>query len=1566
MKIIKITLLFILILTISQLGLKVFPQQQNTITNKQGGICFRVDDVQLANRWSEFISVFRKYDYKATFALNLGSMLLYFPSSYVDTLLKMQSEGHEIMDHTPDHRTHYLINIKDTNYYSGREGVDHISRDTVCLRWDSARTTTFINEGLIDIDGNTVISRTAGDLYDIDGLNFIYAIYVPDINKIFRVGNIRNRVRTDVDTLTITSFWDERVNIGTLSGVQYHKLAMYDVRMSDSAIYLLADRSRQLFNQLNLTLPKTWIQTGGPTPQFYREELKRVLEPNFSYTAGATYPNRSLKGFNEYNPNDDKQFGMQWEDFRDDIWTLQRNKEVIADRLARHYVSIGASHFDRGGSLLGGWTGYLGRVDSLLMWCKENNIPVMTYAEWSDILYKTAQDPNINIFPKLNVDLDKNNIPDGYYTTLPGYTDGVWDTTDGVAESGFKSYRLNRTGSIAFINDLAGLEKGSNDFYIWTKGSSGSVITVYFIFPELGNQTTTFTFPASTSEWTKYDLSQSTNGNTSLNIPENVSYADIRISCTSYGGGWIGISGMSLKKKQDQYTIFVTQNDHGTISPGTITLDRGSNQTFLITPENGYYVDSVFVDNVYIPDSTTSYTFTNITDNHTIYAKFKILTYTINATAIGNGTIIPAGTITVNHGDNQTFTTSPADGFHVDSILVDGIKVDSLNSYTFINVIAPHTITAYFSINKYTINASAGPNGAISPSGVITVNHGDDTTFTFTPDFGYYVDSVFVDNIYIPDSTTSYTFTNITDNHTIYAKFKILTYTINATAIGNGTIIPSGTITVNHGDNQNFTTAPADGFHVDSILVDGIRVDSLNSYTFINVIAPHTITAYFSINKYTITASAGPNGAISPSGVITVNHGDDTTFTFTPDFGYHVDSIFVDNVYIPDSITQYTFTNITDNHTIYVNFGEDNKIGTISGIVYHDLNLDSSWNNNEPGLEGCLVTLYNDGKIVDSVLTDAAGHFTFQNLPIGIYTIRERLLEGWKHASPPSGEYQDIVVSNNQIISINFGNFQEGQYIRIPISIYDQTKTPTLTIMFGVRIGAAFGIWGIDPSATEVDKYEGERELPPIAPQFIDARFINPEQSSNLFGNGSWNDVRGFTDVIQVDTYKVQITPGNSGYPITLRWQKETIENSYYGEVILNDLHGTIVDMKSTDSLVITSDNISNVLIIANQPKIKYLFKKGWNLVSLPKRTDTSEINSIFKQSNNYAYAFDPNIGYVLKGKLNPGIGYWLNFIAPQESVYIAGDERLSDTINVVEGWNLIGSLSKVMSVSEVMTDPSGIIESDFFKYDAGYSVANYLEPFSGYWIKVSNAGKLILNTNGLSKNSTDNSRISDRDEKIIKIKIRDSEGSEGTLTLALKDEKSRNYKLREIPPLPPDNIFDVRFKSNTLNEIIEENCEKEFPVLISTDKYPLTIRWEKKYQQFNFSLKINDQIIVIDEDGVVNIADSVFKISIIVRPVNEIITEYRLDQNYPNPFNPITTIRYYLPVRSNVTLKVYDILGQNLATLVEEVQDAGVRDIKWDAGSFSSSIYFYRLEATDVNDPTRSYTYMRKMLVIK
>ncbi len=70
------------------------------------------------------------------------------------------------------------------------------------------------------------------------------------------------------------------------------------------------------------------------------------------------------------------------------------------------------------------------------------------------------------------------------------------------------------------------------------------------------------------------------------------------------------------------------------------------------------------------------------------------------------------------------------------------------------------------------------------------------------------------------------------------------------------------------------------------------------------------------------------------------------------------------------------------------------------------------------------------------------------------------------------------------------------------------------------------------------------------------------------------------------------------------------------------------------------------------------------------------------------------------------------------------------------------------------------------------------------------------------------------------------------------------------------------------------------------------------------------------------------------------------LHQNYPNPFNPSTTIRYELPRRSQVILKIFNLLGQEVATLVNEQKGAGRYQARWDASRFSSSIYFYRLNA--------------------
>lgn len=82
--------------------------------------------------------------------------------------------------------------------------------------------------------------------------------------------------------------------------------------------------------------------------------------------------------------------------------------------------------------------------------------------------------------------------------------------------------------------------------------------------------------------------------------------------------------------------------------------------------------------------------------------------------------------------------------------------------------------------------------------------------------------------------------------------------------------------------------------------------------------------------------------------------------------------------------------------------------------------------------------------------------------------------------------------------------------------------------------------------------------------------------------------------------------------------------------------------------------------------------------------------------------------------------------------------------------------------------------------------------------------------------------------------------------------------------------------------------------------------------------------------------------------PAGVIPGRYGLDQNFPNPFNPSTVIRYHLPADARVTLKVYDILGREIATLVEGLMPAGSHSVTWNASSYGSGVYFARLSASD------------------
>lgn len=86
---------------------------------------------------------------------------------------------------------------------------------------------------------------------------------------------------------------------------------------------------------------------------------------------------------------------------------------------------------------------------------------------------------------------------------------------------------------------------------------------------------------------------------------------------------------------------------------------------------------------------------------------------------------------------------------------------------------------------------------------------------------------------------------------------------------------------------------------------------------------------------------------------------------------------------------------------------------------------------------------------------------------------------------------------------------------------------------------------------------------------------------------------------------------------------------------------------------------------------------------------------------------------------------------------------------------------------------------------------------------------------------------------------------------------------------------------------------------------------------------------------------------------------DYALHQNYPNPFNPATIITFGVPVKSQVSLRVFNSIGELVALLVNEEKPAGRYEVEFDGGSLSSGVYFYRLKAGE-------YTSVKKMILIR
>ncbi|MFZ0929600.1 MAG: hypothetical protein WAN11_13430 [Syntrophobacteraceae bacterium] len=221
--------------------------------------------------------------------------------------------------------------------------------------------------------------------------------------------------------------------------------------------------------------------------------------------------------------------------------------------------------------------------------------------------------------------------------------------------------------------------------------------------------------------------------------------------------------------------------------------------------------------------------------------------YTISASEGPGGTISPSslsGTESVISGGSCTFTAMPDTGYYVANVVVDGNSMGAVTGYTFTNVTASHTISFSFA-SAFPITAFVNGNGTITPA-YADVNSGGSQPFTITANTGYYIAEVAVDGNPV-GAPNSYTFTNVTEPHTIQASFAIDTYTITTSATGSGTIDPPSD-TVDYGGSQTFAIQPVQGTYIVDVQVDGVSQGPVASYTFTDVIANHVLSATFSLN----------------------------------------------------------------------------------------------------------------------------------------------------------------------------------------------------------------------------------------------------------------------------------------------------------------------------------------------------------------------------------------------------------------------------------------------------------------------------------------------------------------------------------------------------------------------------------------------------------------------------------------------------------------------------------------------------------------------------------------------
>jgi hypothetical protein len=796
-----------------------------------------------------------------------------------------------------------------------------------------------------------------------------------------------------------------------------------------------------------------------------------------------------------------------------------------------------------------------------------------------------------------------------------------------------------------------------------------------------------------------------------------------------------------------------------------------------------------------------------------------------------------------------------------------------------------------------TITATAGPNGTIAPSGTVLVTSGSNQTFTFSPDTGYHIVNIQTDTGNVAPAP-SFTFTDVDTNHTINVTFAYDTLTIIASAGPHGFIALSGNVMVPYGSFISFAINPAVGYHTLNIIVDSVVYPPASHYVFPDVISDHTITATFAIDTETITATAGANGSLTPSGSVAVLYGADTTFTITPDTGYHTATLLVDGVHKPISPT-YVFTHVAANHSISASFAIDTN--TITSTAFGHGSITPS---------GTIKVLYGNDTTF-SIASDSGYHFLTLRVDTSIVALTT------------SYTFHDVI-SHHSITA----TFAPDTFFITATAGANGTISPIGTVPVAFATTPKFSI------------------IP--NPQYV---------SDTLTVDGV--NIGGF-----IRSYTFPSISAGHTISITFRPQ-------------------------SNDSVSYRSfpyDSLLTATAVKKKAVTQYWKFVITNTTLLP----VSEIDAVFK---NQVLTFLNTDSLVPSGSRTSWT--FSGTLAAGDSVTIIGRSTRAGLQKISKLW--LGPVTRTataanivptLQYSELPMPNSASILDDAFARGAFNSTG-------GLVVGVPRAdsarkyGWVVLKTGSEFANSLYNNRVGSHTNIVSGFNFVGKKTSlppttQNNVLFALVATLKLNIALSDLqtttpgfgglmyrePGSPYDGFLvqEIALKGDTLltyhtnSPTLAKQLDTVLTLINGAFVGPIdTLDW-------------SDSLVLTPLNQLNSVAylQQTQKVPAIILPwhspetVEELPLAPQLYQNYPNPFNPTTRIQFALPYDAFVTLKVYNILGQEVTVLLNREQmGGGVMEVAFNASNLASGVYFYRITVDGIVESVH-FSLVKRMLLIK